>query len=82
MLVSTASPCRWRLDGCGPTSNVVDLDRLAVRSSGRHQRPPGRWLAVPPAGHGLRRTFVNGVRADGADTGERPGRLIRRPTTR
>lgn len=60
--------------------NVIDLDNLTVeRPVATVDLPAGGWRFLQPVS-GYVATFVNGVqtRADGVDTGERPGRLIRR----
>ncbi len=64
--------------------NVIDLDNLAVhRPVATVDLPAGGWRFLQPVS-GYVATLVNGVqtRAEGADTGERPGRLIRRSTNR
>ncbi len=61
--------------------NVIDLDALAVhRPVSVADLPAGGWRFLQPV-TGYVATLVNGVqtRSDGADTGRRPGRLIRRP---
>ncbi len=59
--------------------NVIDLDNLVVRRPVTHTDLPagGTRFLQPVTGYVA--TLVNGVqtRADGQDTGERPGRLIR-----
>ncbi len=59
--------------------NVIDLDRLQVRRPEPHaDLPAGGWRFLRPV-QGYKATFVNGVqtRSNDADTGERPGRLVR-----
>ena len=61
--------------------NVIDLDALAVhRPVSVADLPAGGWRFLQPV-TGYVATLVNGVqtRSDAADTGRRPGRLIRRP---
>ncbi len=59
--------------------NVIDLDRLSVAPPKAHRDLPagGTRLIQPVTGYVA--TLVNGVctRANDADTGERPGRLVR-----
>ncbi|MEZ5412172.1 MAG: amidohydrolase family protein [Acidimicrobiales bacterium] len=60
--------------------NVIDLDGLSVRRPVVHcDLPAGGWRFLQPVS-GYLATFVAGVqtRADDADTGQRPGRLVRR----
>ena len=59
--------------------NVIDLDRLTVgRPVAHHDLPAGGMRYLQPVA-GYLATFVNGVqtRENDADTGERPGGLIR-----
>jgi len=59
--------------------NVIDLDRLRIRSPQlRHDLPAGASRILQPA-EGYVATLVNGVvtRSGDADTGARPGRLVR-----
>jgi N-acyl-D-aspartate/D-glutamate deacylase len=60
--------------------NVIDLDGLTVRRPVMHADLPagGQRYLQPVTGYVA--TVVAGVqtRADDADTGERPGRLVRR----
>lgn len=60
--------------------NVIDLDRLTVRKPvARDDLPAGGWRFLQPVS-GYLATLVAGVqtRAHDTDTGERPGRLVRR----
>ncbi len=60
--------------------NVIDFDRLAVRAPRAHaDLPAGGWRFLQPV-EGYVATVVAGVqtRAADRDTGERPGRLVRR----
>jgi N-acyl-D-amino-acid deacylase len=59
--------------------NVIDFERLSIRSPElRHDLPTGASRILQGA-DGYLATIVGGVitRRDGADTGERPGRLVR-----
>ena len=59
--------------------NVIDLDNLTIRAPFvRHDLPAGGSRVLQPS-TGYKATIVNGVitRLDDADTGERPGRLVR-----
>ena len=59
--------------------NVIDLDALTIRPPFvRHDLPAGGSRILQPS-TGYTATVVNGVvtRFDDADTGERPGRLVR-----
>ena len=59
--------------------NVIDLDRLSIGAPElRHDLPAGASRILQSA-HGYIATLVAGVvtRSDDADTGERPGRLVR-----
>ena len=59
--------------------NIIDLDRLTVgRPAAHHDLPAGGMRYLQPVA-GYLATFVNGVqtRENDADTGERPGGLIR-----
>lgn len=59
--------------------NVIDFDKLTIHSPFvRHDLPAGGSRVLQPS-TGYRATLVNGVatRLDDADTGERPGRLVR-----
>ncbi|MCB0987177.1 MAG: amidohydrolase family protein, partial [Acidimicrobiales bacterium] len=59
--------------------NVIDLDRLTIGAPElRHDLPAGASRILQSA-HGYIATLVAGVvtRSDDADTGERPGRLVR-----
>ena len=59
--------------------NVIDLDRLRLHAPEfAHDLPGGAGRLVQHA-DGYRATIVSGVitRRDGADTGARPGRLVR-----
>ncbi len=61
--------------------NVIDLDALTVRRPVVHaDLPAGGWRFLQPIS-GYLATIVAGVqtRANDTDTGERPGRLLRRP---
>lgn len=61
--------------------NVIDLDRLTVRKPVAHgDLPAGGWRFLQPVS-GYLATLVAGVqtRSHDTDTGERPGRLVRRP---
>ena len=63
--------------------NVIDLEKLSVGRPVAHtDLPAGGWRFLQPV-VGYRATIVNGVqtRADDRDTGQRPGRLVRRPAT-
>jgi N-acyl-D-aspartate/D-glutamate deacylase len=61
--------------------NVIDLDRLRLRRPEVHHDLPGGGRRLLQRAEGYRHTFVRGVEtyADGIDTGELPGRLIRGP---
>lgn len=64
--------------------NVIDYDKLRLRLPAlRNDLPTGARRFVQAA-DGYRLTMVNGVvtRRDGADTGARPGRLVRRAAAR
>jgi len=59
--------------------NVIDLDNLTIQAPFvRHDLPAGGSRVLQPS-TGYKATIVNGVitRLDDADTGERPGRLVR-----
>jgi N-acyl-D-aspartate/D-glutamate deacylase len=59
--------------------NLIDLDNLTIRAPFvRHDLPAGGSRVLQPS-TGYNATIVNGVitRLDDADTGERPGRLVR-----
>ncbi len=61
--------------------NVIDLERLTVRRPvAHHDLPAGGMRFLQPVS-GYVATLVNGVqtRSMDTDTGERPGRLLRRP---
>jgi N-acyl-D-amino-acid deacylase len=63
---------------------VIDLDRVALRPMEiRHDLPTGARRILQRA-DGYRATVVAGevVQRDGADTGARPGGLVRRWTAR
>ncbi len=60
--------------------NIIDLDALTVRRPvAHHDLPGGGWRFLQPVS-GYVATFVAGVQTRGhdIDTGERPGRLVRR----
>ncbi len=59
--------------------NVIDLDGLRLRRPEVHHDLPGGGRRLLQRAEGYRHTFVRGVEtyADGIDTGELPGRLIR-----
>jgi N-acyl-D-aspartate/D-glutamate deacylase len=61
--------------------NVIDLDGLRLRRPEVHHDLPGGGRRLLQRAEGYRHTFVRGVEtyADGIDTGELPGRLIRGP---
>jgi N-acyl-D-aspartate/D-glutamate deacylase len=61
--------------------NVIDLDQLRLRRPEVHHDLPGGGRRLLQRAEGYRHTFVRGVEtyADGIDTGELPGRLIRGP---
>ncbi len=61
--------------------NVIDLDGLRLRRPEVHHDLPGGGRRLLQRADGYRHTFVRGVEtyADGIDTGELPGRLIRGP---
>jgi N-acyl-D-aspartate/D-glutamate deacylase len=61
--------------------NVIDLDGLRLRRPEVHHDLPGGGRRLLQRAEGYRHTFVQGVEtyADGIDTGELPGRLIRGP---
>ena len=61
--------------------NVIDLDGLRLRRPEVHHDLPGGGRRLLQRAEGYRHTFVRGVEtyADGLDTGELPGRLIRDP---
>ncbi len=61
--------------------NVIDLDALRLRRPEVHHDLPGGGRRLLQRADGYRHTFVRGVEtyADGIDTGELPGRLIRGP---
>jgi N-acyl-D-aspartate/D-glutamate deacylase len=61
--------------------NVIDLDRLRLRRPEVHHDLPGGGRRLLQRAEGYRHTFVRGVEtyADGIETGELPGRLIRGP---
>ena len=61
--------------------NVIDLDGLRLRRPEVHRDLPGGGRRLLQRAEGSRHTFVRGVEtyADGIDTGELPGRLIRGP---
>jgi N-acyl-D-aspartate/D-glutamate deacylase len=61
--------------------NVIDLDGLRLRRPEVHHDLPGGGRRLLQRAEGYRHTFVRGVEtyADGVDTGELPGRLIRGP---
>jgi len=59
--------------------NVIDFDNLTIQAPFvRHDLPAGGSRVLQPS-TGYKATIVNGVitRLDDADTGERPGRLVR-----
>ena len=61
--------------------NVIDMERLTVRRPvAHHDLPAGGMRFLQPVS-GYVATIVNGVqtRSMDTDTGERPGRLLRRP---
>ncbi len=59
--------------------NVIDFENLSVGRPATHADLPAGGVRFLQPVTGYLATFVNGVqtRSDGADTGERPGRLIR-----
>jgi N-acyl-D-aspartate/D-glutamate deacylase len=59
--------------------NIIDLDGLRLRRPEVHHDLPGGGRRLLQRAEGYRHTFVRGVEtyADGIDTGELPGRLIR-----
>ena len=61
--------------------NVIDLDALRLRRPVVHHDLPGGGRRLLQRADGYRHTFVLGVEtyADGTDTGQLPGRLIRGP---
>ncbi len=61
--------------------NVIDLDSLRLRRPEVHNDLPGGGRRLLQRAEGYRHTFVRGLEtyADGIDTGELPGRLIRGP---
>jgi N-acyl-D-aspartate/D-glutamate deacylase len=61
--------------------NVIDLDALRLRRPEVHHDLPGGGRRLLQRAEGYRHTFVDGVEtyADGVETGELPGRLIRGP---
>jgi len=61
--------------------NVIDLDGLRLRRPEVHHDLPAGGRRLLQRAEGYRHTFVRGVEtyADGVDTGELPGRLIRGP---
>ncbi len=61
--------------------NVIDLDGLRLRRPEVHHDLPGGGRRLLQRAEGYRHTFVRGVEtyADGVETGELPGRLIRGP---
>jgi N-acyl-D-aspartate/D-glutamate deacylase len=61
--------------------NIIDLDRLRLRRPEVHHDLPGGGRRLLQRAEGYRHTFVRGVEtyADGVETGELPGRLIRGP---
>ncbi len=61
--------------------NVIDLDGLRLRRPRVHHDLPGGGRRLLQRAEGYRHTFVRGVEtyADGGETGDLPGRLIRGP---
>jgi N-acyl-D-aspartate/D-glutamate deacylase len=61
--------------------NVIDLDGLRLRRPEVHHDLPGGGRRLLQRADGYRHTFVRGVEtyADGVETGDLPGRLIRGP---
>jgi N-acyl-D-aspartate/D-glutamate deacylase len=61
--------------------NVIEVDGLRLRRPEVHHDLPGGGRRLLQRAEGYRHTFVRGVEtyADGIDTGELPGRLIRGP---
>ena len=61
--------------------NVIDLDGLRLRRPEVHHDLPGGGRRLLQRAEGYRHTFVRGVEtyADGVETGDLPGRLIRGP---
>jgi N-acyl-D-aspartate/D-glutamate deacylase len=61
--------------------NVIDINRLRLRRPEVHYDLPGGGRRLLQRAKGYRHTSVRGVEtyADGIDTGELPGRLIRGP---
>jgi N-acyl-D-aspartate/D-glutamate deacylase len=61
--------------------NVIDVDGLRLRRPEVHNDLPGGGRRLLQRAEGYRHTLVRGVEtyADGIDTGELPGRLIRGP---
>jgi N-acyl-D-aspartate/D-glutamate deacylase len=59
--------------------NVIDLDGLRLRRPEVHHDLPGGGRRLLQRADGYRHTFVRGIEtyADGVETGELPGRLIR-----
>ena len=60
--------------------NVIDFDSLQVRRPETHADLPAGGVRFLQPVSGYVATFVNGAqtRSNDSDTGERPGRLIRR----
>ncbi len=60
--------------------NIIDPARLSLKRPAVHYDLPAGGARILQPSSGYVATFVNGVqtRANDLDTGERPGRLIRR----
>jgi N-acyl-D-aspartate/D-glutamate deacylase len=59
--------------------NLIDLDNLSLGALGVHRDLPAGGSRILQSASGYLATFVNGVRTreNDADTGARPGRLVR-----
>ena len=59
--------------------NLIDLDNLSLGALGAHRDLPAGGSRILQSASGYLATFVNGVRTreNDADTGARPGRLVR-----